>query len=149
LEIKREMIGYCGYNCHLCAARSENPAIRQKMVDGWRKIYGHEKYTAENVKCDGCLSDGKIADINCKARPCAREKGIKNCAYCDEFPCNKVKNLIASKDEMMVLGYPRTSSISEEEYNLCMKQFNSLPNLVNILINIGKLPSWLEKQNDL
>lgn len=143
------MIGYCGYNCHLCAARSENPAIRQKMVDGWRKIYGHEKYTAENVKCDGCLSDGKIADINCKARPCAREKGIKNCAYCDEFPCNKVKNLIASKDEMMVLGYPRTSSISEEEYNLCMKQFNSLPNLVNILINIGKLPSWLEKQNDL
>lgn len=149
MEIKREMIGYCGYNCHLCAARSENPAIRQKMVDGWRKIYGHEKYTAENVKCDGCLSDGKIADINCKARPCAREKGIKNCAYCDEFPCNKVKNLIASKDEMMVLGYPRTSSISEEEYNLCMKQFNSLPNLVNILINIGKLPSWLEKQNDL
>ncbi|GAH17286.1 unnamed protein product, partial [marine sediment metagenome] len=139
----------CGYNCHLCAARSENPAIRQKMVDGWRKIYGHEKYTAENVKCDGCLSDGKIADINCKARPCAREKGIKNCAYCDEFPCNKVKNLIASKDEMMVLGYPRTSSISEEEYNLCMKQFNSLSNLVNILINIGKLPSWLEKQNDL
>lgn len=149
MEIKREMIGYCGYNCHLCAARSENPAIRQKMVDGWRKIYGHEKYTAENVKCDGCLSDGKIADINCKARPCAREKGIKNCAYCDEFPCNKVKNLISSKDEMMVLGYPRTSSISEEEYNLCMKQFNSLPNLVNILINIGKLPSWLEKQNDL
>lgn len=149
MEIKREMIGYCGYNCHLCAARSENPAIRQKMVDGWRKIYGHEKYTAENVKCDGCLSDGKIADINCKARPCAREKGIKNCAYCDEFPCNKVKNLIASKDEMMVLGYPRTSSISEEEYNLCMKQFNSLPNLVNKLINIGKLPSWLEKQNDL
>ena len=149
MEIKREMIGYCGYNCHLCAARSENPAIRQKMVDGWRKIYGHEKYTAENVKCDWCLSDGKIADINCKARPCAREKGIKNCAYCDEFPCNKVKNLIASKDEMMVLGYPRTSSISEEEYNLCMKQFNSLPNLVNILINIGKLPSWLEKQNDL
>lgn len=143
------MIGYCGYNCHLCVARSENPAIRQKMVDGWRKIYGHEKYTAENVKCDGCLSIGKIADINCKARPCAREKGIKNCAYCDEFPCNKVKNLIASKDEMMVLGYPRTSSISEEEYNLCMKQFNSLPNLVNILINIGKLPSWLEKQNDL
>lgn len=149
MEIKREMIGYCGYNCHLCAARSENPAIRQKMVDGWRKIYGHEKYTAENVKCDGCLSDGKIADINCKTRPCAREKGIKNCAYCDEFPCNKVKNLIASKDEMMVLGYPRTSSISEEEYNLCMKQFNSLPNLVNKLINIGKLPSWLEKQNDL
>ena len=22
-----EMIGYCGYNCHLCAARSDDPAV--------------------------------------------------------------------------------------------------------------------------
>ncbi|MBN1661513.1 MAG: hypothetical protein JXA93_24180 [Anaerolineae bacterium] len=24
-----EVIGYCGYNCHLCAARSDDPAVRQ------------------------------------------------------------------------------------------------------------------------
>ena len=28
------MIGYCGYNCHLCAARSNDPVVRQKLVDG-------------------------------------------------------------------------------------------------------------------
>ena len=27
----KEMIGYCGYNCHLCAARSDDPALRQKL----------------------------------------------------------------------------------------------------------------------
>lgn len=70
-----EMIGYCGYNCQLCAARSDDPAVRQKMVDGWRKIFGHQNYTAENVKCDGCPSDGEVADKICKARPCAKEKG--------------------------------------------------------------------------
>jgi len=35
-------IGYCGYNCHLCAARSDDPDVRQRLVDGWRKIFGHQ-----------------------------------------------------------------------------------------------------------
>lgn len=52
----KEMIGYCGYNCHLCAACSDDKELRQKMVDGWRKIFGLEMYTAENVCCDGCKS---------------------------------------------------------------------------------------------
>ena len=37
-----KLIGYCGYNCHLCAARSEDIAVRQKLVDAWRKYLGHE-----------------------------------------------------------------------------------------------------------
>ncbi|MCK4669170.1 DUF3795 domain-containing protein [Candidatus Bathyarchaeota archaeon] len=69
-----EMIGYCGYNCHLHAARSKDPNARQKLVDGWRKYFGHENYTVENVQCDGCLSDGRIADKMCKARPYAKKK---------------------------------------------------------------------------
>jgi hypothetical protein len=139
----KEMIGYCGYNCHLCAARSDDPAVRQKLVDGWRKIFGLQNYTAENVKCDGCLSDGKVADKNCKARPCAKQKGVSNCAYCDEFPCDKMKHLIGSRQEMLIGHYPRTSSVTEEEYNLCMRQFDSMPNLLKILISLGKLPQWL------
>jgi len=34
------MTGYCGYNCDLCAARSDDPAVRQRLVDGWRKLFG-------------------------------------------------------------------------------------------------------------
>lgn len=138
-----KMIGYCGYNCHLCAARSDDPALRQRMVDGWRKIFGHQNYTAVNVKCDGCLSDGRIADKSCKARPCAREKGVENCAYCDEFPCDKMKHLMASREMMLIGGYPRTSSVTEEEYNLCMRQFESMPNLLKMLARTGKIPSWV------
>ena len=138
-----KMIGYCGYNCHLCAARSDDPALRQRMVDGWRKIFGHQNYTAENVKCDGCLSDGRIADKNCKARPCAKEKGVENCAYCDEFPCDKIKHLMASREVMLIECYPKTSSVTEEEYNLCMRQFESMPNLLKMLARTGKIPSWV------
>ena len=124
-----KMIGYCGYNCHLCAARSEDPAVRQKLVDGWRKLFGHQNYTAENVKCYGCPSDGEVADKQCKARPCAKEKGLKNCAFCNEFPCDKLKPLI-----------PRNFFASKEEYMLCMRQFQSAPNLIKILTEMGKTP---------
>jgi len=137
------MIGYCGYNCHLCAARSDDPAIRQKLVDGWRKYFGHENYTAENVRCDGCLSDGRIADQVCQARPCAREKGVTSCALCDEFPCKKMQHLMASRDGLLIFCRPKTETLTEQEYNLCMRQFDSMPNLVRILAANGKLPAWV------
>ncbi len=138
----KEMISYCGYSCHLCAARSEDPNIRQKLVDGWRRIFGHENYTADNVQCDGCLSDGKIADKQCEARPCAREKGIRSCVLCSEFPCKKVNQLLASREGLLLFCLPRTLSINEDEYNLCMRQFESMPNLIRILKEEGKAPAW-------
>ena len=137
-----EMIGYCGYNCHLCAARSDDPAVRQKLVDGWRKIFGHERYTAENVKCDGCRSDGRLADVNCKARPCAIERGVESCAACDDFMRDKMRHLICSGEGLLVFMRERFASVSEEEYNLCARQFESMPNLIKVLVAQGKLPAW-------
>jgi hypothetical protein len=129
----RRMIGYCGNNCHLCVARSEDPVVRQKLVDGWRKFFGHEMYTAENVKCDGWPTDGEVADKQCKARPCAKKKGIKSCALCDGFPCDKLKPLIQPY-----------FFANKEEYILCMRQFHGAPNLIKILTKKGKKPQWLE-----
>jgi len=139
-----EMIGYCGYNCHLCTARSDDPAIRQRLVDGWRRIFGHERYTAENVKCDGCLSSGRLADKQCEARPCAIERGVKNCAYCEDFVCEKVRHLLASRDRMLIFCRPEAGLVTEEEYELCMRQFESMPNLVRMLVDAGKLGRWVE-----
>ena len=124
----KEILAYCGYRCDLCAARSEDPAVRQKLVDGWRKYFGHEMYTAENVRCDGCLSDGRHADVNCPVRPCAIEKGIENCAHCDEFPCDKLKPLMCSRQEFIA----RFGDIPDEDYRLCMRQFVSKSRLLEI-----------------
>jgi hypothetical protein len=97
-----KLIGYCGYNCHLCAARSEDIAVRQKLVDAWRKYLGHENYTAENVYCVGCKNEGLHADKACKARACAIEKGVESCALCDEFPCDKMRHLMAIEKGMFM-----------------------------------------------
>ena len=146
--MNEEMIGYCGYSCHVCAARSDDPAVRQKLVDGWRRIFGHQQYTAENVKCDGCLNDGRLADKECKARPCAIERGVKNCAYCQDFACDKVRHLLGSQEGMMIFCRPQSGAVTKEEYDLCMRQFVSMPNIVKILVKAGKISEWVLENQD-
>ena len=142
-----KMIGYCGYSCHLCAARSEDAAVRQKLVDGRRRIFDHQMYTAENVKCDGCPSNGTVADRECTARPCAKEKGVPSCAACGEFPCDKMRHLMGSRDGLVLFCRPKDGRpVTEEEYNLCMRQFDSMPNLIAALADAGKLAAWTRKR---
>jgi hypothetical protein len=142
-SLMEEMIGYCGYDCHLCAARSDDPAVRQRLVDGWRRIFGHEHYTADNVRCDGCRGDGRLADKECTARPCAMERGVESCALCEEFVCKKVGHLLASREGMLVFLQRKMIDVTEDEYLLCARQFESMPNLIRILARAGKLPSWV------
>jgi uncharacterized protein DUF3795 len=139
----KEMIGYCGYNCHLCAARSDDPAVRQRLVDGWRKIFGYQDYTAENVRCDGCRAEGRLADKTCKARPCAIERGMESCALCDDFVCDKVGHLLSSREGMWVHLHGKMADVTAEEYMLCARQFESMPNLIRVMAEAGKLPSWV------
>lgn len=143
-----EITGYCGYNCHLCAARSDDPKVRQKLVDGWKRIFGHQNYTAENVKCGGCRSSKEIADKQCKARPCAIERGVMNCAECGDFACDKVRHLLASREGLLIFCRPESGLVTEEEYTLCMRQFESMPNIIRFLAESGKLSDWVLKEKD-
>lgn len=138
------MIGYCGYDCGSCAARSDDPAVRQRLVDGWRKIFGHQHYDAENVRCDGCRSNGRLADKQCQARPCAHEKGVDSCAQCGEFLCDKVRQLVASREGMLIFLHRAMKDVTKEEYELCVRQFESMPNLIKVLVKEGKLQRWAD-----
>ena len=122
-----KVIGYCGYNCGICAARSDDPVVRQKLVDGWRRIFGHQMYTAENVKCDGCYGE-KRADLSCKVRPCVIAKGIENCAHCDQCPCAKLKPLCSSPH----INFVNFGDVPPADYDLAMRQFDNVPELMQI-----------------
>jgi hypothetical protein len=49
--------------------------------------------------CAGCLAgqDEKVSDtaINCVVRTCSRERNLANCAFCEEYVCNKLEDLYA------------------------------------------------------
>ncbi len=129
-----EMLSYCGYRCDFCAARSDDPKLRQKLIEGWRKFFGHEMYTVENVHCDGCKSSGRRADQGCPVRPCAIEKGVETCAHCDEYPCDKLTPLIGSRESF----FKRFPDAPEVEYNLAARQFASKERLDIIREDLGK-----------
>ena len=143
-----DLIGYCGYNCSMCACRSEDPKVRLKMVEGWKKIYGHTMYTAENMPackpCPGCKGEGEVADKVCQARPCAIEKGVESCTDCNEFPCKKMSHLMGERLGLLIYCFKRPD-VSKEEYELCAKQFESMPNLVKKLIEKKRIPSWAKE----
>jgi len=125
-------VARCGYRCDLCAARSDDPAVRQKLVDGWRKYYGHTQYTAENVKCGGCSAE-KRADMTCQVRPCVIEKGIENCAACDKCPCKKLVPLCSSSH----INFLRFPNAPQEDYDLCLRQFDNIPELMELRAKRG------------
>jgi len=89
-----EMIARCGFKCHLCLIYRDNlkkdAQNRQRFRDGLERIYG-DKLTLEECYCDGCLTpDGENPvriNTECQIRPCVIEKGLENCAYCEQYPC--------------------------------------------------------------
>lgn len=131
----RKIVARCGYRCDLCAARSDDPAVRQKLIDAWRKYYGHTQYTVENVHCGGCYSE-KRADQNCKVRPCVIAKGLENCAHCNECPCPKLKALCSSPH----INFVNFGEVPQEDYDLALRQFDNIPELMQIRAQLRTRP---------
>lgn len=91
-----EMISYCGLNCLKCPAFKatvENSAEkRARVATRWSKIYNAE-LKAEDIVCDGCTV-GKRTFHHCRVceiRICGIKEKVKNCAFCKQYPCDKLK----------------------------------------------------------
>ena len=91
-----KMIGFCGIVCTECpaflATQKDDDYERSKVAELWSRQYNAE-IGAEEINCDGCLLEGGRLFSYCKIceiRKCGQEKGLKNCAYCDEYACEKL-----------------------------------------------------------
>lgn len=92
-----KMIACCGLFCHECGAfqatKNNDDKKRAEVAELWSKEYGTD-LKAEDINCNGCLSEGEIV-LNytqvCEIRKCGREKNVLNCAYCSDYPCEKLE----------------------------------------------------------
>jgi hypothetical protein len=102
-----EMIAYCGLNCVTCriylATREIDLKKQREMRDGIaryiREHFDSEIRVEDITDCDGCtIKEGRLFSgcQKCQVRKCAMEKGVKNCAYCSEYPCEKLSKLFGS-----------------------------------------------------
>ncbi len=70
----------------------------------WRKP------TVKDINCDGCMEeDGRhfAHCYECEIRKCVLEKGILNCAHCEDYACEKVEGIFKmvpqAKEELEAL----------------------------------------------
>ena len=84
----------CGYRCDLCLAYApnvtNNPSNQEKLSNGWFKYFGF-RLPPERILCDGCMAQNpRLIDRDCPVRPCVLERGLDNCAQCEEYICERL-----------------------------------------------------------
>ncbi|MDZ7816384.1 MAG: DUF3795 domain-containing protein [Planctomycetota bacterium] len=95
---KIKIIGSCGLECSSCPAfkayAADDDELRKKTADEWSKVYEHD-FKPSDINCSGCRRDGvKVGYCSmCPIRKCNIERGYQNCAFCSDFPCDKLTQL--------------------------------------------------------
>jgi hypothetical protein len=102
-----DMIAYCGLDCSKCqiylATREKDPKKQREMREGIarynRQHFDPKTRVKDITDCDGCtVKNGRLYSgcQKCEVRKCARQKGLKNCAYCKAYACKKLSKLYDS-----------------------------------------------------
>ncbi|MFW9818434.1 MAG: DUF3795 domain-containing protein [Candidatus Thorarchaeota archaeon] len=91
-----KIIAYCGINCSECpaylATQKDDYEELKKVAKEWSSE--EMSFKPEELYCDGCCtSKGKhvVWSSQCPIRNCCQEKGLENCAYCDDYFCDDLK----------------------------------------------------------
>ncbi len=91
-----QIVAFCGLDCTKCrgfiATQKDDYELRREVAESWSTE--NEKLKAEDINCDGCLPGGKrilrFCHL-CEVRKCGMARRVKNCAYCDEYPCGRLE----------------------------------------------------------
>ena len=92
-----KMIAYCGLNCTECqafiATQNDDDEKRKETAETWSKQFNQD-IKPEDINCDGCTTEtGRLIGFGnfCEIRKCAQEKSLENCAYCNDYGCQKLE----------------------------------------------------------
>ncbi len=95
------MIGYCGLICTDCpayiATQADDRSVLEEVAARWSKEFD-VALTADECLCDGCVATTgrEMAHCSeCRIRACARERSVRNCAHCSDYPCRILNEFLA------------------------------------------------------
>lgn len=93
------MTAYCGLSCSQCEAHiatlENDDDKRKETARRWSALYQAD-IQPEQINCQGCKSDGPLfSHCNvCEIRQCCSAKGLENCAFCEDYVCDKLSAFI-------------------------------------------------------
>lgn len=103
-----KMIAFCGIVCTECpaflATQKDDDGERRKVAEMWSKQYNVD-IRPEEINCDGCLSDGRLVGhcMVCEIRKCGLKRNVENCAYCDDYACEKLNRFFAMASQAKIV----------------------------------------------
>ena len=102
------MIAYCGIDCAGCeayiATQADDYQAKLALLEKWRVEYETPEMSLADVTCDGCTSTGQPGGYthSCPIFACGRERGVVNCAHCDDFSgCETLHGFLANVPEAL------------------------------------------------
>lgn len=111
-------IAFCGLVCDSCPihlATLEKDIVKQTQMridiaDQVAKIYGTIPKPGIISDCDGCkINAGRLFTgcIDCEIRKCAETRNLENCAFCEDYTCEKLEKHFkfdpASRDRLELI----------------------------------------------
>ena len=132
-----EILGLCGFRCDLCQLYTKNVKNEKDKVrvsQEFNRIFGYDVKPSD-VECVGCKNEGKHADANCPVRACALKKGVENCAYCQDYICNKLKERMSFIEDFL---RKNKEPIPEEDFDKYLDPYRSRERLEEIRRGTGK-----------
>lgn len=105
----KKMIAYCGLVCTECPAfiatkEDDDDDKRKETAELWSKQF-NASIKPGDINCEGCISNSEIVFSHpkvCEIRKCGKERGITNCAYCDEYACDRLIEFFKSVPDAKV-----------------------------------------------
>ncbi|MHA2049812.1 MAG: DUF3795 domain-containing protein [Promethearchaeota archaeon] len=124
-----DYLAYCGVYCKLCGNHQNVPKraaeLKEVLVkedfEGWGQQFKEFGdfwtllNTLINVEEDKCCKTDKCGAPFCGIRKCAKEKEIKACPFCSEYPCDKIK-LFAKSEGTLLFDGQRLKELGVEEW---------------------------------
>ena len=90
-----KLYAFCGLDCSVCpayvATQKDDLEAKIKLAEQWSKEYS-SVIKPEEINCDGCAVEGRHIGYcgMCEIRICGIKKSVENCAFCDEYKCEKL-----------------------------------------------------------
>ena len=99
-----DMVSCCGIMCAECpmyiATEKDDETMKKDLALEYS--FGGVKFYPKDICCHGCLTvsaDHNKFGKNCEIRKCCKVHGIRLCAECKEFPCEKTEEFVPKGSE--------------------------------------------------
>ncbi len=129
MALNPDFVAPCGLYCGVCAIyiahRDGNQKFKERLVglyqggvEGKGTLPGGAELTAEDIKCQGCLSrEPFVFCRQCKIKECTQAKGYEGCHQCAEFPCAYIDHFpMAIGKKVILRAIPYWREVGTEKW---------------------------------